>query len=318
MLEYTVRRLLLGMVTAVLVSLFIFGALRIAPGDVALVILGQEEGAIFTDEDVQKLREQLGLNRSLPVQYFEWVGDLVTLDWGTSLMRDLDVWDQFKAKVPVTAQLVLMSMTLSTCIGIPFGIIMALKQDTRVDYFIRIISLAGISVPSFWTATLIIVGGLVWFDWGPRLSYVAPLEDPFGNFIMFLWPALAIGWVSSATKSRMMRSTTLEVLRQDYVRTAHAKGLRPFVVTYRHVMKNALLPVVTVIGISVALAVGGSVIIETIFLLPGMGRYLVTGLQTRDYPVVQSLIVVFSMWVVLTNLLVDLTYAWLDPRIRSN
>ena len=316
MLEYTIRRLMLGVLTAILVSLFIFAALRIAPGDVALAILGADEGAIYTQEDVDRLREQLGLNRPLPIQYITWMRDIVTLQWGSSLLDDVNIWDQFKRKMPVTLELVLLTVTLAVIAGIPAGVIMALKQDTWVDYAVRIFSLAGLSVPSFWTATMIIVGGMIFFDWGPSIFY-EPIHKNFtGNLLMFVWPALALGWTSMATKSRMMRSSMLEVLRQDYVRTAHAKGLRPFVVTYRHVMKNALLPVVTVVGITIALSVGGSVIIETIFQLPGIGRYLVQGLQTRDYPVVQTLVIVFSAWVVLVNLAVDLTYAVLDPRIR--
>jgi peptide/nickel transport system permease protein len=316
MFEYTLRRIFLGLLTAILVSLFIFAALRIAPGDVALTILGADEGAVFTDADVQALREELGLNAPLPVQYLSWMRDMVTINWGRSLLTSMEIWPSFKSALPITLELVVISITLSTFIGIPMGILMALKQDTWIDYAIRVFSLAGLSVPNFWSATMIIVFGMIFFNWGPRLIYVSPFEDPLANLQMFIWPAVAGGWASSATKSRMMRSTTLEVMRQDYIRTARAKGLKSFTVTYRHVMKNALLPVVTVIGISIALAVGGSVIMETIFMLPGIGRFLIEGLQTRDYPVVQTLTLVFSLWVVSTNLMVDLTYAWLDPRIR--
>ena len=181
---------------------------------------------------------------------------------------------------------------------------------------LRIVSLGGLSIPSFWTGTMIILFGTLYFNWSPRLEYVSPFADPRGNFIMFLWPALATGWVSQATKARMMRSTMLEVLRQDYIRTAHAKGLRYTVVVYRHAMKNALLPVVTIIGITVALTVGGSVIMETIFLLPGMGQFLIYSLTRWDYPVVQTLVLFFASWIVVTNLLVDLSYGWLDPRVR--
>lgn len=316
MQAYIIRRVWLGILTAFLVSLFVFAILRIAPGDVALAILGSDEGAIFTQEDIDRLRDQLGLNRPLPVQYLTWMRDMVTLQWGNSLLNDENIWLSFRKKIPVTLELVIMSVGLSTLIGIPAGVIMALRQDTWADYVIRILSLSGLSVPNFWIATMIIVGGMVFFNWGPAILY-EPIHKNFtGNLLMFVWPALAIGVSSMATKSRMMRSSMLEVLRQDYVRTAHAKGLRPFVITYRHVMKNALLPVVTILGFSIALSVGGSVIMETIFQLPGIGRYLVQGLQTRDYPVVQSLVLLLSIWVVTVNLLVDLSYAMLDPRIR--
>jgi len=216
----------------------------------------------------------------------------------------------------VTFQLVIMTVTLATIIGIPVGIIMALKQDTWIDYVLRIISLAGLSMPSFWIATMLLVGGMYVFDWNPRLQYVSFTEDPIANLSQFFWPAMVLGFATSATRARMMRSSMLEVLRQDYIRTAKSKGLSTFVVTIRHAMKNALLPVMTIIGLSIAGALGGSVIMERIFSLPGMGNFLIEGMQYRDYAVVQSLVLIFAMWVVLVNLVVDLSYGWLDPRVR--
>ncbi|MDP6101911.1 MAG: ABC transporter permease [Dehalococcoidia bacterium] len=300
MIQYTLRRLFLGGLTALLVSVIVFVILRIAPGDVVDVILGGED-AFYSQETEELLREQLGLNRPLHIQYLVFMRDFVTLNWGTSL---------------VTLQLAIMTVTIAVVFGIPVGIMMALKQDSWMDYLLRIVSLGGLSIPSFWTGTMIILGGTLYFNWSPRLEYVSFLADPRGNLIMFLWPAMALGWVSQATKARMMRSTMLEVLRQDYIRTAHAKGLRYFVVVYRHAMKNALLPVVTIIGITVALTVGGSVIMESIFLLPGMGSFLIYSLSRWDYPVVQTLVLFFASWIVVTNLLVDLSYGWLDPRVR--
>jgi peptide/nickel transport system permease protein len=315
MAEYVARRLLLGVLTAFLVSLLIFALLRIAPGDVVDAILGGE-GELYSDEVRQTLRQQLGLNRPLPVQYITFMRDFVTFNWGVSLRNRTDIWGQVKAKLPITLQLALTTVTISLLLGIPAGVVMALKQDTWIDYVVRVVSLAGLSIPNFWTGTMIILGGAFYFNWSPRLEYISPFEDLRANFIMFLWPALATAWVTQATKARMMRSTMLEVLRQDYIRTAHSKGLRYFVVVYRHAMKNALLPVVTIIGINVALILGGSVIIETLFQLPGMGRYLVLSLQSWDYPVVQTLTLFFSMWIIVTNLVVDLSYGWLDPRVR--
>ena len=232
------------------------------------------------------------------------------------MYSNLGVFDTFMTKVPVTLELVIMTTVTSTMIGLPLGIIMALKQDTWVDYVVRVFSLAGLSMPSFWTATLFLVAGLYWFDWTPQLEYVSIFKDPLANLNQFLWPALILGWVNSASKARMMRSSMLEVLRQDYIRTARAKGLRNFVVTYRHAMKNAMLPVVTIIGVTIALTMGGAVIIERVFALPGMGNFLVEGMNYRDYPVVQSIVMIFSIWVVLVNLAVDVSYGWLDPRIR--
>ena len=315
MIQYTLRRLFLGGLTALLVSVIVFVILRIAPGDVVDVILGGED-AFYSEETEELLREQLGLNRPLHVQYFVFMRDFVTLNWGTSLVDSKPIWPQIQEKLPITLQLAIMTVTIAVVFGIPVGIMMALKQDSWMDYLLRIVSLGGLSIPSFWTGTMIILGGTLYFNWSPRLEYVSFLADPSGNLIMFLWPAMALGWVSQATKARMMRSTMLEVLRQDYIRTAHAKGLRYFVVVYRHAMKNALLPVVTIIGITVALTVGGSVIMESIFLLPGMGSFLIYSLSRWDYPVVQTLVLFFASWIVVTNLLVDLSYGWLDPRVR--
>lgn len=315
MLQYTLRRLVLGSLTALLVSLIVFVILRIAPGDVVDVILGGED-AFYSLETEELLREQLGLNRPLPTQYLVFMRDFVTFQWGTSLVDSKPIWPQIQAKLPITLQLSIMTVAIAVVFGIPVGIMMALKQDSWIDYVLRIISLGGLSIPSFWTGTMIILYGTLYFNWSPRLEYVSFFEDPTGNFIMFLWPALCLGWVSQATKARMMRSTMLEVLRQDYIRTAHAKGLTYFVVVYRHAMKNAMLPVVTIIGITVALTVGGSVIMETIFMLPGMGQFLIYSLSRWDYPVVQTLVLFFASWIVLTNILVDLSYGWLDPRVR--
>ena len=317
MQRYIARRLVLGALTGVLVSLLIFAIMRIAPGDVALMIaMADGEEVEFTQLQIDDIREQMVLNRPLPIQYLTWMRDMLTLDWETSLFNDRRIWDEFKRKMPVTFELVIMTVTLATIIGIPILVIMALKQDTWMDYALRIFSLAGLSMPSFWTATLLLVGGRYFLNWNPRLGYTSFLDDPAGNLSQYLWPSLVPGYAGIATRARMMRSSLLEVLRQDYIRTAHAKGLRYFLVITRHAMKNAMLPVVTIIGVSVAVTMGGSVIMERIFNLPGMGNFLVEGMNNRDYPVVQSLIFVFALWVVFVNLLVDLTYGWLDPRIR--
>ncbi|MDE2860099.1 MAG: ABC transporter permease [Chloroflexota bacterium] len=315
MLQYTLRRLWLGSLTAVLVSIMVFVIMRIAPGDVVDVILGGED-AFYSEETADLLREQLGLNAPLPVQYFTWMRDFVTLQWGVSLVDSKPIWGQIRQKMPLTLELSILTLVISVVLGIPSGIFMALKQDTATDYIIRIGSLLGLSIPNFWIATMIILGGVLYFDWSPRLEYVSIWVNPVDNLWMFFWPAFALGTSSMATKARMMRSTMLEVLRQDYIRTAHAKGLRYYIVVYRHAMKNAMLPVVTIIGIQIAGILGGSVILETIFLLPGMGQYLVYSLSRWDYPVVQTLVLFFAAWIIVTNLIVDLTYGWLDPRIR--
>ena len=293
----------------------VFVIMRIAPGDVVDVILGGED-AFYSEETADLLREQLGLNAPLPVQYFTWMRDFVTFQWGESLVDGKPIWGQIRQKMPLTLELSIITLVISIVLGIPAGIFMALKQDKLVDYVIRIGSLLGLSIPNFWIATMVILGGVIYFNWSPRLEYVSIWTNPIDNLGMFFWPAFALGTSSMATKARMMRSTMLEVLRQDYIRTAHAKGLRYYIVVYRHAMKNAMLPVVTIIGIQIAGILGGSVILETIFLLPGMGHYLIYSLTRWDYPVVQTLVLFFAAWIIFTNLLVDLTYGWLDPRIR--
>ena len=318
--SYVIRRVLLGLLTVLLVTLVIFALLRIAPGDVALQVAMQGDDTLTPEmidpQVLMRIREQLGLDNPLHVQYLLWIRGMLIGDWGESFYTGNSVFDEVKRRAPVTLQLAGTAITLSIILGIPAGIIMAIKQDTWIDYLVRVWSLLGLSIPNFWIATMVIMIGVLYFDWSPRLDYLTPLEDLKGNLVMFIWPAIAVGVSSQATKSRMMRSTMLEVLRQDYIRTAHAKGLRNFVVVYRHAMKNAMLPVVTIIGIQIAFIVGGSVIMETIFQLPGMGTLLVRAMNQRDYEVVQSMVTIVSVWIVLTNLVVDLTYGWLDPRIR--
>jgi peptide/nickel transport system permease protein len=316
MLQYVTRRLMLGALTALLVSLIIFSIMRIVPGDVVDAIISAEGSGGYSQERIEALREQLGLNRPLPVQYFVWMWDFVTLDWGKSLYNGADIWEQFKARIPITLQLSIMTVTLSVLAGLPTGVLMALYQDRWSDYVIRITSLMGLSVPNFWTGTMIILAGVLYFGWSPPLEYISPFEDFGGNLGQFIWPAVATAWVAQATQARMMRSTMLEVLRQDYIRTAHAKGLRYYVVVYRHAIKNAMIPVITVIGLNISVILGGSVIMETLFQLSGIGRYLIQAMGWYDYPVVQTLVLFFSIWIVLVNLLVDLTYGMLDPRIQ--
>lgn len=319
MQAYILRRLVFGAFTALLVSVIIFSIMRIAPGDVALMIVSSEGdtgSAEATEARVKLIREELGLNHSLPVQYLTWVGNWVTGDWGKSLYNSRSVWEEFKRKVPISLELSLISLAISTSVAIPAGIIMALKQDKWPDYVVRVATLFMLSMPNFWVATLVLMAGVYWFDWSPRLQYVSIFENPASNLAMLIWPAAIMGMHNIAGKARMTRSSMLEVLRQDYIRTAHAKGLRGFVVTYKHALKNAMLPVITMIGLSLAVIMAGTVIMERIFSLPGMGNMLIEGMNYRDYPVVQSLVLMFSIWIVLANIIVDITYGLLDPRIR--
>ena len=320
MQTYILRRLLYGLLTTFLVSLVIFALLRIAPGDVALTVALQGDDTLTIEMidpvELERIRNQLGLHHPLHIQYLIWIKGMITFDWGESFYTGNSVFEEFKRRAPVTLQLAGMAIALSIVLGIPAGIVMAITQDTWVDYVVRIWSLLGLSIPNFWIATMVIMVGVFYFDWSPRLIYITPFEDFWGNVAMYLWPVVATGVSSQATKARMMRSTMLEVLRQDYIRTARAKGLRSFVVINRHALKNAMLPVVTIIGIQIAFIIGGSVIIETIFQLPGIGILLVRAMNQRDYEIVQSLVTVLTVWIILTNLATDLLYGWLDPRVR--
>ena len=302
-----------------LVSLVIFAILRIAPGDVAMMIALEMTGGeedLVTEEQLEKIREDVGLNSPIYMQYLKWIGGWVTGDWGESMFSNEGIWENFMRKLPVTLELAILSIALSTILGLPAGVLMALKRDTWIDYSLRIWSLSGLSIPNFWLATMLLVIGMYIFEWSPQIGFVPFFDDPGANMSQFFWPAVIVGFSSMVTKARMMRSTMLEVLRQDYIRTAHAKGLSGSMVTYRHAMKNAFIPVITVIGFSIATIIGGSVIMERIFVLDGIGNMLVEGMNQRDYPVVQSLVLLFSLWIVITNLIVDLSYGWLDPRIR--
>ena len=320
MTQYIISRLMQGLLALIVVSIAVFLLNRVAPGDIALMIIAQGIEEV-TREDVdplvlQRIESRLGLNEPVYMQYLDWVWDLVTLNWGTGFYTSKPIKEEFNSRIPITFQLGLYSVLISIFMGVPIGIIMALKQDSWMDYVGRIVSLAGLSLPNFWVATVVIAMGVYFFSWSPRIEYAHPWDDLNANLVMLFWPALIGGLASGATKARMMRSTMLEVLRQDYIRTAHAKGLGQTVVVYRHAMKNALLPVVTIIGISVAVVAGGSVIMETIFQLPGIGVYLVRGMNQRDYPVVQYIVFIIALWIIFVNLLTDITYALLDPRIR--
>jgi len=319
MKEYLIRRLLFGVVTLFTVSALIFALLRIAPGDVALMIAEANsggEGIDVSEEDLEKIREKLGLNAPLHIQYVTWIKGYVVGDWGDSLFTGRDVFDEFKLKFPVTLELVIFSQVIAILLGLPAGIIMALRQDSWLDYTIRVTSLAGLSLPSFWSATLLLLGGAYFFTWNPELGSFKLTEEPWQNIQQFFWPSMMLGYISASTKARMMRSTMLEVLRQDYIRTAKAKGLTEYVVTARHALKNAFIPVITVIGITTALALGGSVVMERVFSMPGLGSFILEGMLARDFPIVQSITLFFAISVVFVNLLIDISYGWFDPRVR--
>ena len=315
---YILRRLILFIPTAIGVSVFIFLMLHVIPGDYATSVLlrGRDRTLVATAADFERVREQLGLNGSLPEQYFRWAGNFITGDLGESWTNKRPVLDRMLPRLALSAELAILAVLLAVVIAIPGGIIAAVRRDTWVDYLLRSVSMAFESAPAFWLALLLIVG-LIWtFDWIPPISYSTPWENPWQNFQSLVFPALIVGARSSAGMLRMAKSSVLEVLREDYVRTADAKGLTRPTVLFIHVLRNALLPVVTLAGFEVVILMGGLVVIETVFNLPGIGKLLVQAVAGRDYPVIQAIIMFVAAIVLFANLFVDILYSWLDPRIR--
>jgi len=256
------------------------------------------------------------MDRPYWVQYLEWIRGIVSGELGKSYRYELPTWQLIRPLLPVTLELAGLSIVISVLLGVPTGVISAIRQDSPLDYALRVLSLAGLSMPSFWLAMVIILALVAWFGRIPPMTYVSPSENLRLHVLQFLLPALAVGYRSSALIMRITRSALLEVLREDYIRTARAKGQRPGVVVWRHALKNAMLPVITVIGIEFAFMIGGLVVTETVFNLPGVARFLVQAIQWRDYPMVQNLVMFIAIVVILSNLAVDLLYGVLDPRVR--
>lgn len=314
MTTYFAQRILVAVVTLVGMSLVIFVLLRLAPGDV-VDILFSTAGYVDPAEK-QAIMRELGLDRPYWRQYVEWLGQMAVGDLGKSYRYDVPAWPLIRPLLPVTIELGILSIVIAVVLGVPAGVVSAVRQDSLLDYGLRVVSLAGLSMPSFWLGMVIILGLVAWLGWIPPLQYVSPREDLRLHLVQFLLPALAVGYRSSALLMRLTRSAVLEVLREDYVRTARAKGQRNALVIWRHALANAMLPVVTVIGIEVAFVVGGLVVTETVFNLPGVARFLVQAILWRDYPIVQNLVMFIAVVVILSNLAVDALYAVLDPRVR--
>ncbi len=314
MYKYVIRRLLLAVPVLLLSSLIVFGLMRVMPGD-ALTALMAESGNVG-ERELQKLRMDLGLDRPYYQQYLIWVWQMVSFSPGYSIFTNEPISVALKKSIPVTIELATLAMILGLSIAIPVGVLSATRQDRPSDYLGRVVAVSGLSLPDFWLGTLVITFAAIWFHWIPPLGYASFWESPSRNLQQFLLPAAVLGFRLSAATMRMTRSTVLEVLREDYVRTAWAKGLEGRIVVYKHALKNALIPVVTIVGGQLGTLLAGTVIVETIFALPGMGRLTVEAILFRDYPVVQTNVMLVAGTLVTLNLLVDLTYAWLDPRIH--
>ena len=311
---YVARRALQGILVLWLVSILIFSLIRILPGDA--IIMQLDQAAAPTPEVLARARQELGLDRPLLEQYRIWMGGVLRGDLGRSLTTRRPVADELLKRVSLTCHLAVLSMGIGLLIALPIGILSAMRQDTAADYVGRFIAVLGLSLPDFWLATVAITFLAIWVGWIPPIGFVPIWDEPKRALSQLLIPAAIIGARLAAVSMRMTRSSLLEVLRQDYIRTARAKGRRERGVVLGHALKNALVPVITVLGQQFSVLLGGTVIVEVIFLQPGVGSLMLDAVQLRDYTVIQGAVLFFAAVIVVVNLLIDLSYAWLDPRIR--
>ena len=316
MQRYLLRRLLLSVPTLIGITLLIFVAMRVLPGDPLAMIQGEGTSYVLTDEQLQAARVSLGLDRPLHEQYLSWIGDVLRGDFGRSFWRDEPIRDLILRRAPITAEVGLVAMAISLMVGIPAGLISATWRNSLLDYTTRIFVILFSAIPPFWMGLVVVLTGVLVFNWRPPLTIAYLWDDPSANLQMILGPGIILGIAVAAGTARITRSTTLEVTSEDYVRTARAKGLGESAVVWGHVLRNALLPVVTLSGLTLAALLGGSVVVEQAFGVPGLGAALVFALAQRDWMLIQNLVLLYGVVFTFANLLTDLSYAWLDPRIR--
>ena len=315
MWKYVLKRFLLMIPTLVGVAVLIFVLVRVVPGDVVELRMAGDRGAV-SEELLKKERARFGIDKPIWQQFAVWMWGLVRLDFGTSMWTGAPIFEEIKLRFALSLQLAVMATIVAVLLAIPLGVISALKQDTWVDYSVRIFSIAGIATPSFWLGIVFILALLTIFKWLPPLVYTPLWVNPWQNLQQLIWPALAVGYRYSAVATRMTRSAMLEVLREDYIRTARAKGLVEKLILTRHALKNAMLPVMTVIGLEFAFLMGGLVVTEQVFNLNGLGLLFVQAVAHRDYTLTQALVLLVSSFFIIVNFFMDVLYAWLDPRIR--
>src|SRR5688572_7823343 len=310
--RYIVKRLFIAIPSLLIASVVVFALPRLIPGDAVQLMLEEKAYA----KDIEELRAKLGLNRPLHVQYVEWAGRAVRGDLGESLWTKRPVLEEIGHRLPITLELALIALAISLLIALPVGIIAAVRQDSLGDLLARSVAILGLSVPGFWLATLVIVLPAIWWNWRPSADFTPFTTDPVANLRHMWLPALVLGIAAAAALMRLTRGMLLEVLRQDYVRTAWSKGLAERAIVFKHALRNGIIPVVTLLGTQLPQIIGGTVVIETIFGLPGMSRFLFDAINQRDYPVIQGVNLLVVTTVVVVNLAVDTLYAVLDPRIR--
>jgi len=316
MARYILKRLLAIIPTLLGVAVLIFLLLRVVPGDVVEARYMSGEGQFQSLEMVAIERKKLGLDQPLWKQFVDWMSGLARLDFGLSMWTGAPITEEIKLRFALSLQLALMATAVATLLAIPLGILAAVKQDTWIDYAVRVFSIAGLAMPSFWLGILLILTLLVVFRWLPPMVFTPLWVNPWENLQQLIWPALAVGYRYSAVSTRMMRSAMLEVLREDYIRTARAKGLWLKLILSRHALKNAMLPVLTIISLEFAFLLGGLVVTEQVFNLNGLGMLFVESISRRDYTLTQALVMLVATFFLVVNFLVDIAYAWLDPRIR--
>ncbi|MFQ5962581.1 MAG: ABC transporter permease [Candidatus Methylomirabilales bacterium] len=312
---YITKRFLLMVPTLLGVAVFVFLLMRVIPGDIVELKL-TSEGGFVTEEILAQERARLGLDKPIWEQFVNWIWGILRLDFGTSMWTGRPISFEIGIRLQLSLQIAIMATIVAILIAIPLGTLAAVKQDTWVDYGVRVFSIAGLAMPSFWLGILIILFLLIYFQWVPPMFYTPIWVDPWENLSQMIWPAVAVGYRYSAVATRMTRSSTLEVMREDYIRTARAKGLSGSIVIIRHAMKNAMLPVITVIGLEFAFLIGGLVVTEQVFNLNGLGKLFVQSVAQRDYTMTQTLVLLVGASFVFVNFVVDIMYAWLDPRIR--
>ena len=316
MLAYIIKRTLLMIPTLLGVAVLIFLLLRVVPGDVVEARY-MTQGSQFQSQDLMDIeRKKLGLDQPLWKQFTTWMWGIMRLDFGLSMWTGSPITEEIKLRFALSLQLAIMATVVATLLAIPLGILAAIKQDTWIDYGVRVFSIAGLAMPSFWLGILMILVMLIYFKWLPPMVYTPFWVNPWDNLAQLIWPALAVGYRYSAVATRMMRSTMLEVLREDYIRTARAKGLWLKLILSRHAMKNAMLPVITVVGLEFAFLLGGLVVTEQVFNLNGLGLLFVEAISHRDYTLTQALVLIVAAVFIFVNFATDIAYAWLDPRIR--
>jgi peptide/nickel transport system permease protein len=312
---YLVKRFLLMFPTLLGVALVTFLLIRVIPGDVVELRYSGDRGAV-SQEVIDQERKRMGLDQPLWKQLGTWLVGMAKLDFGTSMWTGAPIWDEIRLRFALSLQVAIMATIVAVLLALPLGVLAALKQDTWIDYAVRIFSIAGLAVPSFWLGIMFILILLVVFQWLPPMVYTPFWVDPWANLSQLIWPALAVGYRYSAVSTRMTRSAMLEVLREDYIRTAKAKGLWQGLVLRRHALKNAMLPVMTVIGVEFAFLIGGLVVTEQVFNLNGLGLLFVQAVAHRDYTLIQALVMLVAGIFIVMNFLLDVAFAWLDPRVR--